>query len=108
MEGNTYLCYFCTTSKYQLLILQLWFLTWLVVLRGDVSVEVWNHLCYLTIGFVILLEDEISPASLTIAEQSIYYFVSNHESVFGPEFCSFNVHLLVHATDCVRWWGPLW
>ncbi|CAG7785822.1 unnamed protein product, partial [Allacma fusca] len=41
------------------------------------------------------------------AKTLLYEFASNVESLYGKSFCSFNVHLLTHAADCVENWGPL-
>lgn len=28
--------------------------------------------------------------------------------LYGLDYCSFNIHILSHAAECVRNWGPLW
>lgn len=45
---------------------------------------------------------------LYLARKKIENFVEEFENLYGKEHMSFNVHILLHACDCVSRWGPLW
>jgi len=89
-------------------IFQLWFFSWLPILEEHIPARVLKHLGHLTEGVLILLEDSITDVALNRAENVLKTFCRNQQLLFGEEFCTFNVHLMLHAAQCVRWWGPLW
>ena len=67
-----------------------------------------KHLVLFTNSMSLLLQDEISPEDLRKASELINNFCNLIPDLYGMEFCSFNVHILRHATECVQDWGPLW
>lgn len=56
----------------------------------------------------ILLKDEIKLEELDRAEKMLKKFVELTQTYFTPKAMTFNVHQLLHITDSVRNWGPLW
>ena len=56
----------------------------------------------------ILLEESITPAMLEQARILLIKFVCEFQDLFGAEYMHYNVHLLLHLTETVENWGPLW
>lgn len=55
-----------------------------------------------------LLKTEISYDELANVSKMLEAFVKDTEHYFGKSSMSFNVHQLLHVTDTVKQWGPLW
>ena len=55
-----------------------------------------------------VIESKIHTDEINLAETLFNLFVSEYESLYGIDNCSFNVHQLCHMAKSVRLWGPLW
>ena len=67
-----------------------------------------QHLCLLVTAMYILSSDCILSGDLDRAHCYLLKFVEDFELLYGPSQMVFNVHLLSHLVQCVRFWGPLW
>jgi len=66
-----------------------------------------KHLSLLVSSVYILSSDCITISDLNAAESYLVQFVKEFE-MYGPSQMTYNVHLLLHLTQCVGFWGPLW
>ena len=86
--------------------------TWMVIcipiLKEFLPLKYIDHLARFVLAFNILLADTITIEEASFAENLLQQFCLEAHAYFGPQFCTFNMHLLLHAADCVRNWGPLW
>ncbi|XP_077988120.1 uncharacterized protein LOC144442615 [Glandiceps talaboti] len=80
----------------------------LVVLKGILPVVYLNHWFLLVFTIHCLLDKDVSRESANQAGRAICKFVARVEQLYGKENMTFNVHILLHLTDSVRNWGPLW
>jgi len=78
-----------------------------IVLEGILPSNYLEHFLKFVKAIMILCSASISPANLTYAENLLFCFVEDVESLYGSSYCTYNVHLLLHAAECVRNWGPL-
>ncbi|EFN84418.1 hypothetical protein EAI_10745, partial [Harpegnathos saltator] len=67
-----------------------------------------HHWSLLVDAISILLKTFILCSEILYVEKYIVEFVKNVEVLYGKEFMSFNVHLLLHLSRSVLIWGPLW
>uniref|UniRef100_A0A3Q2P0U5 Uncharacterized LOC105917185 n=1 Tax=Fundulus heteroclitus TaxID=8078 RepID=A0A3Q2P0U5_FUNHE len=68
----------------------------------------YKHWMLLVSSLHVLLSQFASQEELSCAELCLVQFVSQVQSLYGLEHCSFNCHLLMHLSDCARSWGLLW
>jgi len=87
---------------------KIWFFFWIPLLKDYVSEEVIKHLGRLTFAVNTLLRSRITKEEIEYTAGLLKQFCVENEDVFGTENATFNVHLLLHACDCVLNWGPLW
>jgi len=59
-------------------------------------------------AITVLNSEKNTPFMLNVAEDFLNKFVKEFETLYGLNFCSINVHQLLHLPDCVRKLGPLW
>ena len=50
----------------------------------------------------------ISSEDLQIAESALHKFVKGVAEIYGEGELTYNVHLLLHLSEKVKSWGPLW
>lgn len=80
----------------------------LIVLDGKLSRLYLNHWFLLVFATNILLQDKVSQTEVDLGDKALKHFVKKVPILYGGEFCTFNVHQLLHIADAVRDWGPLW
>lgn len=85
-----------------------WMLVAVPILNGILKFPYLNHFSKLVHAVCLLTADKICVDYLHLAKKLLVDFCNNVKTLYGERFCSFNVHLLLHAADCVRNWGPLW
>lgn len=85
-----------------------WVLIAPVVLRDCLPTQYLQHFAKFSSAFFILLSSSISSTDLKSAEKLLVEFVCDTVSLYGVSFCTYNMHLLIHVCDSVRWFGPLW
>ena len=86
-----------------------WFLYYsLPVLKSHLPKEFYRHWAILVESITILLGDSIKFDDLNKCEKLLVQFVLEFEHLYGLCNVSFNVHLCLHLTSSVLYWGPLW
>lgn len=85
-----------------------WMIICIPILKGFLPPKYIHHLAKFVVAFNLLLSNEITLEKATLAEDLLTQFCYEAYDYFGPKVCTFNLHLLLHASDCVRKWGPLW
>lgn len=80
----------------------------LIICDGKLPQEYLNHWFLLVYATHSLLQDNISSVEVDLAENALKHFVRQVPILYGQEYCTFNVHQLLHIADAVRDWGPLW
>lgn len=78
------------------------------VLEGIISEVHFNNLLRLVVASAILSSDKITNIMIDVADDLLHRFVREFEDLCGVQYCSINVHLLLHLSSCVRNLGPLW
>lgn len=66
-----------------------------------------NHLAQLVDAIHILCGNRISMNELEEAEQLLFSFAENFEHLYGESNTVFNIHIVRHLADCVKFIGPL-
>lgn len=77
-------------------------------LSGILDDELLNSFKLLVKSIYRLLTAKITEAELFQCEYDLLLFVNDSQRLYGPQFMTFNVHILLHAVDSVRNNGPLW
>lgn len=70
--------------------------------------DFFEHFMRLIAALTILSSDSISDVLMETAKDLLRKFVREFELLYGLQFCTINVHQLLHLSDCVRELGPLW
>lgn len=78
------------------------------VLPGVLHPQFLEHYFHLSFSIHILLQESVSQHDLQLACESLVRFVKSMELLYGEENMSFNCHQLIHLSDSVLNWGPLW
>ncbi|XP_038556391.1 uncharacterized protein LOC119889661 [Micropterus salmoides] len=78
------------------------------VLPGILDPIYLEHYFDLSFSIHILLQESISQHDLRLAHESLVRFVECMKVLYGEENVSFNCHQLIHLTESVQNWGPLW
>lgn len=78
------------------------------VLPGILPTQFLEHFFCLSFSIHILLQVSVSQHELQLAHESLVRFVKQMETLYGEENVSFNCHQLIHLTQSVLNWGPLW
>lgn len=69
--------------------------------------EYFQHWILLVISMFLLLQEEISESDLNIAENLLKHFVKDVSALYRDRDNVYNVHMLLHLVQYVRWHGPL-
>lgn len=80
----------------------------LVILPGILPPLFLDHFVMLVYSLHILLQERISQQEIKSAHISLCTFVQKMDVLYGKENITFNVHQLVHISESVENWGPLW
>lgn len=59
-------------------------------------------------GLYILLQDKLHISELERADLLFHRFVYETENLYGVKAMTYNLHLLLHISESVANWGPLW
>ncbi len=79
-----------------------------VILEGVLGRRFKRHWDLVVAAIHALLKDEVKTTSVDIAERQLSEFVEQMEDLYGVQHLSFNIHQLMHLSQSVRNWGPLW
>lgn len=78
------------------------------ILTGILDDEYLKNFQRLLVAIAILSRDKMTGLMIDVAEDLLHRFVKEFEDLYGTQFCSINIHLLLHLSSCVRNLGPLW
>lgn len=78
------------------------------VLKSVLPRRFFEHLLLLCKAAYVLQTTCITQLELFYASQHLNEFVRNFETLYGRCHMTYNVHILLHLSDSVRNWGPLW
>jgi len=79
-----------------------------LLLRDLIDRKYYNHYLLLSNAVGLLLRRAISPADLVEAHGLLRHFVQRFAILYGQQYMSRTVHHLLHLTESVQRWGPLW
>lgn len=78
------------------------------VFEGILRPNYFEHYLLLVTAISLLNADKINQQMIDIAQDLLYKFVRQFETLYGLVYCSINIHQLLHLPQCVRVLGPLW
>lgn len=80
--------------------------TGIVALKDNVNDDIYYHFLTLHCAYRILSCPDLSVTQIDSAQMLLDNFVDNFSFIYGSDQISYNVHNLLHITDCVRQFGP--
>jgi len=80
----------------------------LPVLSGIMRADFYENLKCLITAVTLLNSDDITQVMLDNANMLLKKFVREFEQLYGIEYCSLNLHQLLHLPKCVSDLGNLW
>jgi hypothetical protein len=78
------------------------------VLKGSLREPYIGHLAKLVEGVTLLISDKVSSGDIEKSEKALVQFYKEAAGLYSDAVLTYNMHLLTHAPECVRKWGPLW
>ena len=69
--------------------------------------NVFRNYALLVESLYTILKVEISKEELNQCDLDLRHFVRGYEELYGVGHMKFNVHMIVHIVQCVRYTGPL-
>lgn len=89
--------------------LQMWMFHYsMPILFGVMQTCYFNHYMFLVTAVSILNSDSVDKNIIDTAKFFLHKFVKDFEIKYGLEFCTINIHQLLHVAECVKNIGPLW
>lgn len=89
--------------------LKMWFFYYsVVILQGIMNPIYFRHYLLLVSGISLLNSSCVTAKNIEDAERLLHEFVRECPTLYGLQFCSINVHQILHLPNCVRRLGPLW
>lgn len=79
-----------------------------VLMKSTLPSQFYRHWLLLVFAIHTLLLPEVHSRALNAASSCLTKFVVNVAELYGKAHVSYNVHCLLHLTDSVKLWGPLW
>ncbi|KAB7501508.1 hypothetical protein Anas_14101 [Armadillidium nasatum] len=70
--------------------------------------EYYNHILHLRAGLMLLLKRAVAKDDVIKANEHFHNFVCYFEILFGVQYSTFNIHMLLHLSQSVKKCGPLW
>lgn len=80
--------------------------TGIVALKDNVNDDIFYHFLTLHCAYRILSCPDLSVSQIDTAQILLNNFVENFAFVYGSDQISYNVHNMLHISDCVRQFGP--
>lgn len=77
-------------------------------LKGILRQPYYDHISLLVGAVSMLMKNSITTNDLETADELIMKFVTDTQILYGEDFMTYNMHLLLHFTTSVANWGPLW
>ncbi|XP_064461014.1 uncharacterized protein LOC135370983 [Ornithodoros turicata] len=56
----------------------------------------------------VLLNETVPLHNIPLIRKELVNFLTEYQTLYGKEKMTFNAHILLHMTDSVKNWGPLW
>lgn len=78
------------------------------VLEGIMRFDYLEHFLRFVTAVSLLSSDLITQNMIDTARDLLHRFVQEFQVLYGAQFCSINIHQLLHLPDCVLNLGPLW
>lgn len=89
--------------------LKIWFFYYSIpILKHLMKLEYFDHHVLLVFAITTLNEDSISADMINNASRALIEYVLRFESLYGLRNMTSNVHLLLHLSEVVKKFGPLW
>ena len=67
-----------------------------------------NHWKLFVEAYHILLQESIESSEIDRAKKLLKKFVGLTEKYYGADNMTYNMHQMLHISNSVRYWGPLW
>lgn len=80
----------------------------LICLKPILPSKYIKHLALLVMAINMCLQKSITLQMIECAQKLFVKFVQLFQKYFGKDQMTYNVHFLVHITDSIKNWGPLW
>ncbi|XP_074099562.1 uncharacterized protein LOC141527800 [Cotesia typhae] len=96
------LCHFKATEYRQLLLY-----TFIVVARGLITDDQYNHFLLLHSSMRVLLSSKSSTENVDFSEESLKNYVIDAENIHGLQFLTYNAHGLLHLVSDYKLYGSL-
>lgn len=81
--------------------------TGIVVLKDFINIELYTTFLTLHCAVRMLSDPKTHLDNVDLSEILLENFVENFGVLYGKDKVSYNVHNLLHISDCVRQFGPL-
>ncbi|RXG72669.1 hypothetical protein Avbf_05591 [Armadillidium vulgare] len=81
---------------------------YIFILENVLPVEYYNHILHLRAGLMLLLKRAVAKDDVIKANEHFHNFVCYFEILFGVQYSTFNIHMLLHLSQSVKKCGPLW
>ena len=78
------------------------------ILKYLMKAKYYKHFCKVSQACFLLNQSFVSNEDIFEADRLLNEFVNEFQLLYGIRNMSFNLHQLLHCTDCVSRWGPLW
>ncbi|KYN06213.1 hypothetical protein ALC62_02846 [Cyphomyrmex costatus] len=78
------------------------------VFKNIMQSKYYKHWFLLVYSFHLLLNNKVILTDIHKAECAIKKFVQQTEILYGTEYLTFNMHLLLHIPQYVKYWGAPW
>ena len=75
-------------------------------LRGVLPRRYLTHFALLSQAIFLISRETISERDLVEAQRCLQQYCVRFQHFFGEENMRFNVHILNHVIEMIRWWGP--
>ncbi|XP_044581657.1 uncharacterized protein LOC123263177 isoform X1 [Cotesia glomerata] len=86
---------------------QLLLYTFIVVFRGVISNDQYDHFLLLHSSMRVLLNCSSSPEHVDFADEALKNFVLQAEDIHGLQFLTYNAHGVLHLVSDYKLYGPL-
>lgn len=86
-----------------------WYLFYAIpCLKGLLPTEYLEHLTLFISSLHLLLRNSIDKRDIPKIKKNLLEFVKDFQKLFGHDQMTMNIHKLIHVSELVLNWGPLW
>lgn len=83
-------------------------LYYFTVLEGILPSPFYEHFCDFCYALNVLLQEKVSKKSVEKVQPLLEKFVRETEYLYGTQYVTYNIHMLIHLCSAVLSWGSLW